>query len=216
LHKNERNLALLFSPLTFAILLFIIPTSANAMTLSGPVALSTVTLSGNITIDTVTLSSATFDTLQVSSGIIPSFMIVGTTTTNNSPKGRLGEYVESIVSATNFTASGVWGDLTSISLTSGDWDVSVCGGEEAGPNGPESFELAISTTSGNNANGISVSNSARTFYGADPDAGGSAVISIAPYRITLQTSTVVYLKYWATYSGGAPIASGRISARRSR
>jgi hypothetical protein len=49
--------------------------------------------------------------------------IAGTNTNDSAAAGYVGEYVSSAVTATNYGATGVWGDLTSISLTAGDWDV---------------------------------------------------------------------------------------------
>ena len=72
---------------------------------------------------TQTIGSA----LSVTGNLTPSQTngIVGTTTNNNANTGSVGEFVSSVVTAASPTNinSGSATDLTSISLTAGDWDV---------------------------------------------------------------------------------------------
>lgn len=144
--------------------------------------------------------------------------VKGTATNDDAAAGYVGEYVASLVSTpTNGPSSGAWGDLTHISLTAGDWDITAM--VSFGTNGASitaaPFYLGISTTSGNSNSGLTEGINRRglviptnTYY-----SGGS----IPNYRVSLSGSATYYLKiYCSTYTGGPPQATGRISARRIR
>lgn len=152
----------------------------------------------------------------VASRTSASVAIRGTTTNNNASTGFVGEYIESVVStATNFPTSAQYGDLTSISLTAGDWDVSING--QCNLNGAVytgDNQLGISTTSGNSSTGLVSGNNVANPL--PPTATAESGGSIPSYRISLSTTTTVYYKYYAEYTGGPPKARGRISARRVR
>lgn len=140
--------------------------------------------------------------------------IVGTPTNNNTAAGNVGEYVESIVSATNFPTSTNHGDLTSISLTAGDWDVTAIMFDSRNGATVTAVEAGISVTSGNSGTGlVQGSNNLR---GSPPTATNDDNIAIPNYRMSLSATTTVYFKYTATFTVGTPQASGRLSARRQR
>lgn len=144
--------------------------------------------------------------------------VVGTTTNDNAASGVVGEYVSSTVGATNLPTTTQWGDLTSISLTAGDWDVVVLA--EYSNNGagtPLLFDCGASTTSGNSGTGLTLGDTYLEI-GTDNIPTGSNVmgISVPGIRFSLSGSATVYLKVRAFYSTGTPQAQGRISARRRR
>ena len=58
-------------------------------------------------------------------GTVSSSSLVGTTTNDSAAAGVVGQYISSYVSATSVPTTNTWGDLTSVSLTAGDWDVTV-------------------------------------------------------------------------------------------
>lgn len=154
-------------------------------------------------------------TLGVTGLLTPSAGVKGTTTNDSASALNVGEYVESVVAVTNCPTTSEWGDLTSISLTAGDWDVSVAAlatlnaatitGET---------RIGISTTTGNSATGLVTGSNRITIPAptATSDSGGA----ISSYRESLAGTTTVYLKYFAEYTGGPPKMAGRISARRVR
>lgn len=178
------------------------------------------------------MSSATVKTINISSmttnnvnGFITSLSpirfspttngIVGTTTNDAAAAGEVGEVITSAVSATNFTTSGQYGDLTSISLTAGDWDTWVTG--TITNNGATSTQFIIGTSvnSGNSGTGltdgvsdVSINNMLSSTQGI-----GAAV---GPVRRQLTTTTPVYLKYYCSYTGGPPQLAAQIYARRIR
>lgn len=142
--------------------------------------------------------------------------ILGTTTNGNAAAGYVGQQIESVISTfTNYPTSTQFGDLTSISLTAGDWDVSAM--IEATLNGATltgDMRLGISTTAGNSTTGLVQGTNLVNMIQANTLYDSPAVIPV--YRISLTATTTVYLKYRAAFSAGTPQATGRISARRMR
>lgn len=101
-------------------------------------------------------------------------------------------------------------DVTSISLTAGIWDVSACCIFGGGPITGTVFEASINTTSA--TRGTSGDNAVGTNLA--PAAAAGSPITIPSYRITLTTTTTVYLVAYAEFTVGATTAFGRISATR--
>lgn len=139
---------------------------------------------------------------------VPDFTVYGA--------GGTTEYKESVISAfTNFPTTGQYGDLTSISLTSGEWDVSAI--LQANLNTGTSVtnpRVGISTTSGNSATGLVEGENLIEFL--PPTSASNNGSTVPSYRMVLTSTTTVYLKMLITYSGGQPRAKGRLSARRIR
>lgn len=144
--------------------------------------------------------------------------INGTGTNDNASAGKVGEYVESVVGFTNIPASTNWGEITSISLTAGDWDVRFFA-EYANntATSPQFFDLGASTTSGNSATGLTLGSTYLELgLNSIPTGSNVAPIGSLTLRFSLSATTTVYLKVRGSYTGTAPQAAGRISARRAR
>jgi hypothetical protein len=141
--------------------------------------------------------------------------IIGTVTNDAAVTGNVGEAVRSTVSSVNVGTSNQWADMTSISLSAGDWDVT--GLFNVQPNGATITvcEFGISTTSGNSNSGLTFGDN---YLGvpAPTTTVNNYVGTIATYRFSLSTSTTIYLKAFVTYSGATPKFFGRLSARRVR
>lgn len=147
-------------------------------------------------------------------GPVPSSSVLGTTTNDNAAAGRIGEYIESVVGPVNFGTSGQYSDLTSISLTAGDWDVSsLCATQNNGAT-VTTWLLGISTTSGNSGTGLVVGSNRAANVG--PTAASDISTAIPPYRMSLASTTTVYCKLFGSYTVATPIAYARLSARRVR
>jgi len=159
------------------------------------------------------MALTTFDQTQLASNI-PISKVVGTTTNDSAAAGYIGEYVEALVTAlTNSPSSGTFGDATSISLTAGDWDVVGFIYEESGT-APTQLRAGISTTSGNSSTGLTESVN-YSFLGASAEAN-SRTTNVPSYRMSLNSTTTVYLKILSVYGGGTPQYKCRLSARRVR
>ena len=153
------------------------------------------------------------------SGATPAFIETpsrkGTITNNDAIAASIGEYIEGEqFTATNFPATTTYGDGTSISLTAGDWDLTLVG--NAIHNGATMTGAAIfgiSTTTGNSGTGLQGGdNEMQMLPTTTLNPGGS----IANWRVKLTSTTTHYAKVRADYSAGNPQYRCRLSARRVR
>lgn len=143
----------------------------------------------------------------------------GTATNDSAASGYIGEYIESVVTTGTFGATNVYADATSISLTAGDWDISIIA--YANLNGATLTELTlgIGTASGTSGTGVSSGNNAFYYQQASSSTAHPIVVgTVPPWRASISGTTTYYLKILATYSAGsAPVISrARLSARRVR
>ena len=165
-----------------------------------------IVLDGTAGVTTPGLSSTGIITPGQTTGI------VGTTTNNNVQAGSVGEYIESVVASVSFTTSGGAGNnIASISLTAGDWDVSLnCIIDNNGATITTS-QITISKYSGSdNTDRVYGSNWIYTYL------TGAIGGAISPYRVSVSSSQTVYAKWAGTYSAGTPSMNCRLSARRVR
>lgn len=148
--------------------------------------------------------------------------LIGTGTNNNAATGALGEFITATVAAGSpqSLSNGTGANVTSISLTAGDWDVSaqvnfILTGVTA-----TLFQSGISLTTG-----TLPSQAGGSGLGTDGLANVpllttvlSATYSqpINPVRISIATTTTVYLVALGTFSVGTLTGYGTIRARRLR
>lgn len=186
---------------------------------SGATGLVTVHAISSAGLHTLGASGGT-QTHVVNGAVNPSLGIVGVTTNSNAATGTIGEYVESVISTyTNLPgATTVWGDMTSISLTAGDWDVS--GVMNWIANGAtitaaiDALEFAISVNSGiTTTDQVQGSNQIAL---VSPISGADRGAAIPAYRISISGTTTVYLKIKSPYITATPQYKCRLSARRMR
>jgi len=135
--------------------------------------------------------------------------IRGTITNDSAASGFVGEYQESIISTTtNATTTAQYADLTSLSLTAGDWLVTGFINWDS--------RTGISSTSGNSATGLtSGDNIAASLFASSSTTPLNFPHTIT-YRVSIASTTTYYLKYRADYSAGTPRAQGSLKARRIR
>lgn len=146
--------------------------------------------------------------------------LVGTTTNDNAAAGSVGEYISSTVlvgSAVSLSSSAT-ANITSISLTAGDWDVE--GNIVFNPAGSTTTTLAtaaINTTSATlpTAPGAGAYNFWFT-SSAGTAAGFAPALPTGMTRISLASTTTVYLVAQATFGVSTETAYGFIGARRAR
>lgn len=145
--------------------------------------------------------------------------VAGTTTNDNAAAGNVGEYISSSVlagAAVPLTVSGTTYNITSISLTAGDWDVTATGwSNPAAGTISQSFFAAISTTSATLPTAGAENNMAG--FGNDtPAANAFFGVGVGPMRLSLSGTTTVYLVANSVFSVSTISAYGFISARRVR
>lgn len=141
--------------------------------------------------------------------------IVGTTTNNNAAAGSVGQLVSASVLLSSAVAltTNVTTNVTSISLTAGDWDVS--GSSIINTNGNvTNYTGAISSTSGTLPSEpyIGGITQLRDVSGAND----AQVLSISPVRFSLASTTTIYLVALCVFSTGTASGAGGIRARRMR
>lgn len=142
--------------------------------------------------------------------------ITGTATNNNATAGNVGEDVVSNIASGSAVAltNGVPANVTSISLTAGDWEVwgAIC----TNPGGTTTQSVFIG--------GINSTSATRPatdgFYwsvGAGVIATGSPWCqSVAPVRASLASTTTYYLVTQSNFGVSTNAAYGYIEARRMR
>ena len=215
-------------------------TSINKMAITAPATSSTLavadgkTLTANktLTLDGTDSTTQTFPTTSAtiartdaaqtftgaqtfSNAIIPSQTtgITGTTTNNDASAGYFGEYVSSTVLTAsavtiNYGGSGV--PVTSISLTAGDWDVEGWVGYNQGALSVVTYLIQGISTSNTSITG-ETSNVFRPANG-----GASPQIPIPVQRVSIASTTTIYLNSATGGSGTVLTAYGTIRARRIR
>jgi len=147
--------------------------------------------------------------------------IIGTTTNNNADAGSIGELISSIiligskVSLVTATAK----NITSITLTSGDWDV--WGSIWTAPDGgtiTTKIEGSINSTTDTLATTPAVGTSYSSQTGFISAAAEAIVLGIPETRVLVPTSstTTIYLVASVTFSVSTLSGYGNIYARRRR
>jgi hypothetical protein len=141
--------------------------------------------------------------------------IVGTTTNNNAGAGYVGEYL----SATNSTGTTVNNatatNITTISLTAGDWDVYYL--LNCAPANTNVFNLLYTGISPISVS-IDLLSGAATWFGSFTGDGSSALVLNGSRRVSISTTTTYYLISYHSSSAGTLTTTdkGTIWARRVR
>lgn len=176
--------------------------------LSGATGTGSFVGSTSPTLVTPTLGAAAATTLIFS----PSTNgIIGTTTNDSASAGYVGQFISSViafasaVSLTNDTNK----DVTSISLTAGDWDVwgNVYIVSAGNMDNTKVWSSSTSATLPDQSLFNTIQNNTAFFT--------SAAQSIPYHRYSLSGTTTIYLSCWADFTSTAT-ACGGIYARRAR
>lgn len=199
-------------------------TATASGTLTLPAA--TDTLVGKATTDTFTNktfnSTGTGNVLQVSGVTVSAGQYPGEPTTGSATAGNVGEFVSSVIpasSAVSLTTSTTT-NVTSISLTAGDWDVwGNVGYVPAATTNTTTYISAINTTS---ATLPGTTQPDKQHFTAYPNAGqviasGNHVFSTTiQTRLSLSSTTTVFLIGRSDFTVSTQTAYGYIMARRRR
>ncbi len=144
--------------------------------------------------------------------------IVGTTTNDSAAAGKVGEIISSVIASASGVSntSNTARDVTSISLTAGDWDV--WGNVTFNGNAATAVQALIGWISSTSATLPDTSISASKITPAAP-----VLFSIAPdgfcvpsLRLSLSGTTTIYLSSYAFFSVSTCTSYGGIYARRVR
>lgn len=143
--------------------------------------------------------------------------ILGTATNDNAGAGFVGEFISSTVlgGASINLPNNTPTDITSISLSPGDWDVE--GYAEQNPGVGCATTVLLGWTSAISATAPTRPNSGGVFLLAIAfTVGADAGFAIGRQRFSLATTTTIYLSMLATFTGGTNSGFGFIGARRVR
>jgi hypothetical protein len=139
--------------------------------------------------------------------------IVGTTTNDNAATGNVGEIISSSITSGSATSlsNGVAKNVTSISISAGDWDVYGNVFFTASIGGT-SYTAWISSTTATQPDLSLVS----SVQGVSAGALSSAGIVVPFVRVSVASSTTYFLSALSDFTTGTVTACGNIFARRAR
>lgn len=157
------------------------------------------------------------------SGTTATSGITGTTTNNSAAAGYLGEIIESTVgsgSAVSLTSPNA-SNLTSVSLTAGDWDVSCTADHNlAGTTTLTVMQTGVSLTSATIAaqtGGSGLDTDPTSIWRqASAAPGGLVTQSVGPVRVSVASTTTVYCVAQDTFATSTDAVYGTLRARRVR
>jgi hypothetical protein len=140
----------------------------------------------------------------------------GTATNDNAAAGEVGEHVSSAIgsgSAVSLAGAGTVVNVTSISLTAGDWDISILGYFVPAATTNVAYASAgLSTTSG------ALDATEGRLGQAAPNGVPVVTFSVAvpPYRLSLSSTTTVFFVARSGFTVSTNAVYGIIRARRVR
>lgn len=180
------------------------------VSISGGFGSGTGAVNGNVNVGT---SGTAVVTIGNVSNTLSGIAIAGRTNATTPSAGFVGETITSLVAtgaAVSITTSGTAINVTSISLTAGDWDVS----------GNINYNLTVATQTAATA-GISTATATIPTDGSEVESGSTATaltgkngITLPTKRINVSATTTVFLVARAVFSAGSESAYGSIVARR--
>lgn len=184
--------------------------SAQGLTISGQAL--TLALAASGVIGTVSATTQTFTGIKT---FETQLIGKGTATNDSAASGYIGEYLESKSTGSSaFANTGVYDDLTSLSLTAGDWDVTAIMVLDGAGSTSLQAQIGISSTSGNSGTGL---NSGENLVTKNVVNGSADYLDVPVYRVSIASTTTYYLKRRGSYGGTSPSSTGyRLSARRVR
>lgn len=174
---------------------------------------------------TKAITGATFDsagsgnTLKVSGVTVSRGQLPGTNTNDAATAGNVGETISSTVatgSAVSMT-SGAVADITSISLTAGDWIIFGDHYINLGASTNITWAQASISTAATTMN-VAAGNFATFPFGGGTVLGSTTALQLktGPVRLSLSGTTTVYLNAAAAFSVSTAAAWGKITAVRVR
>ncbi|NTG00122.1 hypothetical protein G6L30_08310 [Agrobacterium rhizogenes] len=182
-------------------------TSVNKVAITAPATSATLTIANGTTL---TAASST----SVGQG-----QYLGTATNDNATAGNIGEYVQSevVVGGAVSLTTNTPANVTSISLTAGDWDVrGVVAWTTGASTTISSISTAINTTSASMPASLLPNGGAYSLINANFNTGNGDVLPVGTRRLSLSSTTTVYLIAQASFGASTMSAYGGIYARRMR
>lgn len=144
------------------------------------------------------------------------FPLAGVTTNSNAAAGAIGEFISSTVLAGSgiALATNTATNITTISLTAGDWDVS--GNLAINVNGSVVLNQVVGWISTTSAAVPTAPNAGGRSDWAGSATGIPIILCTGPMRLSLTVTTTVYLSGLVQWTVAQPGGYGFIGARRRR
>lgn len=136
--------------------------------------------------------------------------LIGTTTNNDASAGIAGEYLAATSGSTGITTATTT-NIQTLSLTAGDWEIWGCI-TFAGAAGTLATTISASVSS----TSATFSNMYQQFQGIAFGSGASNTIAAPPFRVSIGSTTTVYLVGYAVFTVSTMNTIGTINARRRR
>lgn len=138
---------------------------------------------------------------------------IGTSTNDSAGSGEVGEIITATNSGGTSLTSATPANISSISLTAGDWDVwGSINGAFSGGSGTISLNSAINTAS---ATLPSTNGTDNLTYSGVVNYSTNIILPVRT-RISIASTTTVYLVTQTNFGSGSCTGYGKISARRAR
>lgn len=143
-------------------------------------------------------------------------VLAGTSTNDNAAAGYIGEVIESTVLVGSAVAltSNVVANVTSISLTAGDWDV--WGNVALSPGGGTTCSKIVVSISTTSATEPTIPNGGALALTNFSSSAANDVVSAGFRRISVSGTTTVYLTARIIFAVSTMSAYGYLGARRAR
>lgn len=153
------------------------------------------------------------------STLVTADTVSGVTTISNAAAGLIGEQISSALAAGSAISltTGVTANVTSITLTPGDWEVSgAVIFTPAGTTTVTTVSASASIVSATLPSAVDTNGYPTVAIAATLATGVVQRLGITPYRVNVATNTAVYLLAYANFGVSTMTANGVIRARRVR
>jgi hypothetical protein len=140
----------------------------------------------------------------------------GTTTNDNAAAGQIGEFISASVASPGVTTSNAVAlNVTTISLTAGDWDVQGQVGTIPA-SGTKISDISVWPSTTSAAYPATLQGGLQRTNGLTTQGGDVIVLTTGRMRLSLAATATVYLSAMVTFAGGTLSCTGFIGARRMR
>jgi hypothetical protein len=172
---------------------------------------------GVVTLTPADVSAAGGPYLPLSGGTMTgAAALVGVTNGANAAAGQVGEYIQVDHVASVAFSNNVVGNITSINLTAGDWDVEGVGFASSSAAVFSTIVFALSTVSNSLPSGASWLAAFQTGAPAANQLLGTFATTTGLLRVSSATAVTVYLVAQLMFASGTAACQGSLRARRAR
>lgn len=162
--------------------------------------------------------------VTLASGVTALSSVLGTNTNDDAAAGFVGELITStvVVGSAVSLSTGVAANITSISLTAGDWDVSgVADFNPAATTSIAGLTAGLGTTSATllgqaGGGGVGTDPLVSLFQATEVPGANVVALGLPPVRVSLSATTTIYFVAKAAFTVSTLSVFGTIRARRVR